>query len=518
MTGRPSSAVTRRLSRWGRWAIVGWCAGLLGLPPLLSAAGLRPALVEQRVPAEAPGFSIGRVLDTDWYEEIAVWFTDRLALRDRAIEADALLDLRVFGQSPSPRVLVGTDGWLYLRDDFAVPCYPADAIQAAVDELALLDRALQLAGKRFLFVVAPDKSAIYPDHLGGLAADAECALANRGTFRALAAAAGMDGYIDTWSSLEEAAAGPRPVYHRLDTHWNDFGAGVAAETIVEHLRPGLWDESQFVLVGSEIRIGDLGRLMGLSLSAEVENWQVQRGEEPAVQTERVARGIEAVTSTVEDDAVIGLSGLMIHDSMGNALAPLLRPYFGQLTTVRAVATRGSFGTDQAWFAGALAEADLLMVIKVERLLLARLQGGLAADVVGALAGRLPHSDIPLTRELADAQLGTRWARTTGEVVTTGVSEARIPLSLPATRPGADRYLVVDLRPKGRIQVRLRWLDPNDGSTGELVDVILPGATTASFDLSSVGSATEVELVLGTTRGRRVTGITVVEIPPRAGDA
>jgi len=521
MGDRDPSASARRSSgwgRWGRWGIIVWFCALLCAPPLLLAAGLRPESLEQRLPVEAPGFSVGRLLDTGWYGRIADWFADRLPWRDRAIEADALIDFVLFDESPSPRVRVGSDGWLFLRDDFEVPCYPVESIQAAVDEIALLDRVLALADKRLLFIVAPDKSAIYPDRLGDLAADTACARANRETFRDLLAASGITGYLDTWSILEEAAAGPQPAYHRLDTHWNDLGAGAVAAAAVEHFAPGLWDPGDFTLMGSETRIGDLGRLMGLPLHQEVDIWQVHRDEQPSLLTEGVTRTIEAVTSTMESSPAIGLPGLMIHDSMGNALAPLLRPYFARLTTVRALGVRAPFAADRGWFEEALGEAEVLIVVKVERVGLQRLQGGLVGVVVGALADLLPQSEIPLVRRLTGAERGTRWARDTGEIVTTGEGEASIALSLPATGPGVDRYLVVHLRPKGRIEVRLTWTDPLDGRTREVVDVIPPAATTASFDLSSLGSATEVELHLGAVRGRRVTGITVVEIAPPAADA
>lgn len=516
MTGRGSST-TARLSRWGRWGIVLWLGTLLALPPLLLAAGQRPALVEQRLPAEAPGFSAGRLLDTAWYRQIADWFADRLPWRDRAIEAGALIDFALFDESPSPQVRIGSEGWLFLQDDLAVPCHTAGSIRAAVEEIALLERALQAAGKQLLFIVAPDKSAIYSDRLGSLAAEAGCALANRTAFRELLAEAGIDGYLDTWAILAAAAAGPRLAYHRLDTHWNDFGAGAVAAAAVEHLAPGRWDPGDFVLVGSESRVGDLGRLMGLSLREEAEVWRVHRGEEPSLMTERVSRTLEAVTSTMEGDLAIGLSALVVHDSMGNVLAPLLRPYFASLTTVPALGLRARFAVDPEWFREALGEADVLIVVKVERLGLRRLQGGLAGAVVGALADLLPHREIALVGRLTGADRGTRWARNSGQIVTTGLAEARVPLSLPAAEPGAHRFLVVRLQPRGRLEVRLTWVDPAGGGTREVAKIVPAGAATATFDLSPVGAAPEVELHLGTIPGRRLSEVTVVEVPA-AGDA
>lgn len=518
MAGKDPSPPERRASRprrLGRWAIVLWFCALVGLPLVLLLAGLRPPQIEKRRPAEAPGFFAGALLDSAWYAQIGAWFSDRLPGRDRAIEADARLDLNLFGESPNSRVLLGAGGWLFLRDEIAVPCYAATRVQAAVDEIALVERVLHLAGKDLLLLVAPNKSAIYPDRLGDLEDDAACAVANRVAFRELLAAAGIVGYVDTWSVLESAAAtaGERTVYYHLDTHWNNYGAGAVAAAAVERLAPGLWEPASFVLMGTERRIGDLGELMGLPLREDVELWEVHRGEEPTTSTETLARGLRAVVSTVADAPSVGGSAFMIHDSMGFRLAPLLRPYFASLTTVRPRGASESFGTDRAWFGERLLGSDLLIVVTVERSTIPRLQGALLADVVGALAEVLPHREIGLSRRMTGDELGTRWAGSTAEIVTTGSAESRIPVSLPEPPPGTARYLVVRLTPKSRTAVSLTWQDPAGGPPGELVDTVPAEAVTAVFDLSAVGAATELELHLGRAQGRRVSQLLVVEIPP-----
>lgn len=514
---RPPASRPRRL---GRWAVVVWFSLLLGLPPLLLLAGLRPPEIEKRLPAEAPGFFAGAVLDSDWYAQVGAWFSDRLPGRDRAIAADALIDLGLFGESPNPRVVLGADGWLFLRDEIEVPCYPAARVQAAADEVALVERVLHLAGKDLLFLVAPNKSAIYPDRLGGLADEAACAVANRAAFRGLLAAAGVAGYLDTWSVLDSAAAaaGTGTVYYHLDTHWNNLGAGAVAAAAVERLAPGLWEPDSFVLTGTERRVGDLGELMGVPLMEEVELWEVHRGEEPQISREALARGVQAVVSTLVNLPAVEPSAFMIHDSMGYRLAPLLRPYFFDLTTVRPLGASESFGTDRAWFGERLAASDLLIVVTVERSTIARLQGGLAADVIGALAGDLPHRELALSRAMTGDELGTRWAGATAEIVTTGSGEARVPISLPAPEPGATRYLVVRLVPKSRTQVALNWTDPAGGSPASLLDIVPAEAVTAVFDLTPVGAAAELELSLGRSRGLRLSGMLVVEIPPAGAGA
>jgi alginate O-acetyltransferase complex protein AlgJ len=499
------------LRRLGRWAIVAWFAGLLAVPPVLLAVGLRPAEVENRPLAKAPGSSLSGLFDTDWYAGITAWFTDRLPVRDRAIEADARIDLGVLGESPNPQVLIGSDDWLYLREGLVAPCLGEDQIRAAVEEVVGAERVLAAAGKELLLVVAPNKDAVYPEHLGDHAGDTGCADANRAAFRSLMSAAGIDGYLDTWATLGEAkAAGAGLLYHRLDTHWNDLGAVAVAEAVLEHLAPGLWDPATFVFTGSRARRGDLTDLMGLSLTESADYWEVRRAATPVMTSESLG-GVEAVVSTVEGIPTTGISALMLHDSMGNALTPILRPYFDTLTTVQA---RGSFGTGGDWFGERLREADLLVLETVERYLFPLLPTGLAADLVGALVDRLPHQEVALTRRMTGPDLGTRWARATREIVATGLGEA--PISLPdlaAVAPGSARYLVVNMTSRTATTAQLTWRAPGEDTVRSAQREVPRGRSVVVFDLVTTGGLTELMLHLGSGRGHRVARIAVVEVPP-----
>jgi len=509
----PAMPPPARRARLGRWAIVGWFAALLALPPVLLAAGVRPGRVENRPLAPAPRPAAGRLLDTALYAEISAWFTDRLPGRDRVIAADAWMDFHLLGESPDAQVLVGGDGWLYFREGVQADCVDEEVIRAAVDEVGLAGRVLAAAGKELVLVVAPNKEAIYPEHLGGHSGETGCADANRAAWRALIPTAGLAGYLDTWGILSEAkATAPGLLYHRLDTHWTSLGSGVVAEAILENLAPGLWEPEAFVLGESEERRGDLSGLIGLPLSEMADYWAVRREAAPATSSEPLGGGVKAVISTVAGIPTTGSRGLVLHDSTGRALVRHLRPYFDSLTTVRFPGNT-AFGGGTPWLAPRLQSADVLVLVSVERALLSRLTGDFPAALVGALAEVLPHREILLESSLTGPSFGTRWEEAGGEVVTTGESRGAIVLSdLGAGPPGGVRYLVVDVVAPRRTEVRLTRSASGAPEAEAPSQVVAQGEARVVLPLPGSADPGMPALRLGAGEGLRVKRILVVEIP------
>ena len=443
-----------------------WFVLVIGAPLVALAAGIRPVPGENRTVAAAPDLSAGRVLDTGMYEEAAAWFEDRLPGRDHAVEADAWIDYRLFGDSPNPEVSLGDDGWLYLTRAVRAECTTPERAAEVAAELDLITRVGAAAGVDVVLVVAPNKAAIHPEHLGGLADDERCAAANRALLRD--ALAGSPAFVDTWTALEEVreSAGER-LYHRTDTHWNRLGASFGAAALIEHLEPGLWDPEAVVRTGTQQRLGDLTRLMGLSSREEVAAYRVRRGVDPVVDRVPLGDGHEAVVSTMAGAAVVPGRAVVVHDSMGEVIVPLLRPYLEEAATVRTRAG-SSFGTGGAWFAELAGDADLLVLQTVERELVARFDGTLLEDVVGGLADRLPHTEVPI-----------------GEPFDSG----------------AGRFLVVSGTPGTRVTL---------ASGDTVLEAEIGAAGTAVFD--AAGLTGDAVVGGGGAPGADVTGAVLVTVP------
>jgi alginate O-acetyltransferase complex protein AlgJ len=498
--------------RAGRWGVVAWCSALLTAPLLLMLVGLRPAAIENRAPAPAPPFSAARLFDTDWYSGIAVWFSDRLPGRDRAIAADAAIDLRILGESPNPEVILGTDGWLYYRYGTEEPCYGDARVRAALGEIDTAERALAAAGIRLLLVVAPNKDALYPEYLGG-GIDTACTRADRAAFRSAAAVSGPESArLDTWAVLErEKEAGRGPLYYRLDSHWTSLGAGTVAGALLERIDPGTWDPAEFVPVGAGRHRGDLADLIGLPLDEEETLWVTRPGATLTLVTEGAGTRDEAIHSQAPGPGTIAGETLLLHDSVGIPLAPLLRPYFESLTTAGRV---GVAGTARPWLSEQLARTDLLIVVGVERLVVERLEAGLAGNLVAAVSDLLPHREVPLEPGMAGAEQGTRWMAASGRIATTGPGEATIPLpSLAPPAVGGEQYLLVEVILKQAAQVSLTWEGPDGEALGASSRRLVKGEAAVAFRLPANVAVRQYELHISQGEGHRVARLALVEVPP-----
>jgi hypothetical protein len=171
-------------------------------------------------------------------EQLTRYFEDHFAFRVRLVRWQASVRLRALGVSPSTSVIKGREGWLFYADDGAMEDYaeapPFTGAELGVWRHALQDTSdwLHAQGIVYLFVIAPDKHVIYPEYMPDTIKRAAISridqlishLRQHSTVRV----------VDLRPAL--FAAKPRErLYHRTDTHWNDRGAFVGYQSIVDAL-------------------------------------------------------------------------------------------------------------------------------------------------------------------------------------------------------------------------------------------------------------------------------------------
>jgi hypothetical protein len=153
--------------------------------------------------------------------------------RRQLIALDAAFRERAFGESSNEKIVIGSDGWLYLAETLD----PSSAANSASERLAArIARTLALhreylegQGTGLLFAAAPNKARVYGEYLpyyaplpnagdGGLLGAVNRRLDACGVARADLAA--------LFAKLNSATEKADNVYyyHKLDTHWNYLGA------------------------------------------------------------------------------------------------------------------------------------------------------------------------------------------------------------------------------------------------------------------------------------------------------
>ena len=203
---------------------------------------------------------------------LTAWFSDHFAFRARLIRWNAAIKVFVLNTSSSSDVILGNNGWLFYAGDgsledlvSATPLPEAEVAnwQEAIGRAREWTRA---HGMGFLFVLAPDKHAIYPEqlpdsvHRVGRVSRADQLFA---TFK------DFPDVLDLRPTLLEARNRER-VYHRTDTHWNHRGVYSAYNQIIDALRqqapdvPPAWSRSDFEERRRVTPGGDLAGMLGLT--------------------------------------------------------------------------------------------------------------------------------------------------------------------------------------------------------------------------------------------------------------
>lgn len=320
--------------------------GAISLPlgaNLLGRDGADP-IAENRTLASFPALDGTWKSLRDFPGGLCDWFDDHFGFRAVLVRWDAAGRLFAFDTSPSTAVLRGKNGWLFYADDGASEDV-ADA--PALDEGSIRNWRTTILAERdwlrsqqiaFVFLIPPDKHVIYPEELPD---DVSQAGPISRTDQVLDALSDSGITVDLRPALREAKKEDR-LYHRTDTHWNDRGALVAYQTIVESIRrqlpsvPPPWSRADFDAVSRETGGRDLAGMLGLT--------RVLHEEDLALlpKRPRQARVIEppGAEPTAEEGLLITeIPGstlpraVIVRDSFMSALVPFLSEHFSRAVYV-----------------------------------------------------------------------------------------------------------------------------------------------------------------------------------------
>lgn len=248
------------------------------------------------------------------------------------------------GISTDPKqVIVGKDGWLYLGDLYLQTLSddrrPASASDIEVGKQIgtateawnayLIDKGVKV----FQVMIGPNKGSIYPEHMPSWA---KPALFN--PTDALLAETGDEHYIDLRPPLLAAKEAHREaLYYKTDTHWNDFGAGVAFRAFAQKIgksAPELKWPSEKVYELTRVTPrngGDLANFLRLTASLP--------DDAPIIYASSLS-----VKTTQTDFATKQLLFQGGNPQIGAPAKPLLVTSVGALNDKKVLWLRDSFGT------------------------------------------------------------------------------------------------------------------------------------------------------------------------------
>jgi alginate O-acetyltransferase complex protein AlgJ len=246
---------------------------VIALPAAANLAGVdgADAGAENRELAPWPGID-GTLRSIAGYPTgLASWFDDHFGFRSTLVRWYGESRLFAFGQSPSSAVVKGRDGWFFYGDDKAVEDYAqvepmtAGALANWREAIVRANSWLRSRGIAYVFTIAPDKHVIYEEMMpASIVRVADVARTDQ-LFTTLQDT-GLA--VDVRASLFEAKTRER-VYQLTDTHWNDRGALVAYQRIIDAVRarvpstPAAWSRDDFEARELVVEGFDLAGMMGL---------------------------------------------------------------------------------------------------------------------------------------------------------------------------------------------------------------------------------------------------------------
>jgi hypothetical protein len=301
---------------------------------------------ELRSPNKFPNLSLIKSHPQAFLKGIELYYNDHFGFRNTLIQAYSITKVLGMGESPSPKVIVGKKGWLFLRTDggFNELDYYRSISPFTPEQLADWKRTLEqknnlLAsqGIRYIFVIAPNKTTIYPEFLP----ESINRVRQESRLDQLVAYLRANSNViilDLRDSLL-AAKSKNLIYARRDTHWNDLGAFVAYQEIIKRL--AIWYPNLKALPRSDFELNvsyddsDLINMVGLTdiLKDEIlelipRNPRLANRIDGEIYKPDVPKFQQPFATELQDSSLPRV--VMFRDSFTSALSPFLSEHFKRI--------------------------------------------------------------------------------------------------------------------------------------------------------------------------------------------
>jgi len=293
---------------------------------------------ENRRPAEFPRAPASAVDWSRWPAAFEAWHNDHFGLRAQFMRAHNALKIFVLRTSPSSRVVVGRDNWLFAATERSIEIWRGadplsfDELEAWRRCLESRQRELKQRGIDYVFALAPSKAEIYPEYLPARFRKAGPSRTDQ-----------LVAHLATHSSFQIVDLRP-PIleekrkdqggdftYFSLGVHWNNRGAAAGLRGLLEEL-VGLRPELASVdgrIASQELVDDQADSWAGRLYLSDLLRQEVRSLHFADAQT-RVLRVTEQPGQrqiVVDQDAAALPRALVFHDSFGETMVQMLGRHF-----------------------------------------------------------------------------------------------------------------------------------------------------------------------------------------------
>lgn len=208
---------------------------ILILPMMFTSIG--KATSDNRVLAQRPHLRVDGKINKQFFNEFDNYINDHFGFREKLIDLDISMNLKLFDKPSTSTVLCGKKGWLYLTADNSIGnyqntnLYTDEELEAMKEKYINLQKFYNEQGIEFVMMVAPNKSTIYGEYYPeGINKAGEYSRLDqlKDYFTENTDIALVDVRDELKAKKEQYE-----LYYKTDTHWNSMGAFVAYQKLIK---------------------------------------------------------------------------------------------------------------------------------------------------------------------------------------------------------------------------------------------------------------------------------------------
>lgn len=259
-------------------------------------------------------------INVEWLSQAGDYFQEHFAFRNELVTGNALLHGRLLETSTADGVIQGKNGWLYYKDsldDYLGQDLLSDrSLFNIAHMLSMTQQALEEKGVNFLFTIAPNKNSLYGDNMPYYDKLKVSGQTNRENLEDWLKTEKV-AYADLYQALMEEN---EVLYHARDSHWNNKGAALAADVLMDALGK---DHDSYEGESYTVRrdyTGDLDTML-YPLASTADDEIYYDKETTYATVEEIQSNFDPRITTV--NPVKEGSLVMYRDSFGNALLPYM---------------------------------------------------------------------------------------------------------------------------------------------------------------------------------------------------
>ncbi len=286
-----------------------------------------PEVTENKVLAEEPVLMTEDGLNVNFFADVEAYFSDHFAYRQELVTANAVVKANVFGESSEDLAIVGEEGWLYLKvslEDYQGTSVASErGLNNMAKTLSLMQEYVEGLGGSFVFTCAPNKNTLYPQYMPYY-----YQVINEDNNLDLLTPKLSDygiNYVDAKALFE---AQDEILYHKGDSHWNNKGAAMMQDSILDMAGVEHTDFIQLDYTTYDTFQGDIDKILyPLNRHNELEydyseHWYYKYLT-PITDAPIVEQNVVETTNMSTD----GDRLLCFRDSFGNSLLPFMAHEF-----------------------------------------------------------------------------------------------------------------------------------------------------------------------------------------------